>query len=85
MDGRDASLLVHIETTKLTANALDRASTGFRVGAVIPLFGVWRTMTQGSADLPAEAWILGVSTAGYLFVAAVLHRGARMVSRELKS
>jgi hypothetical protein len=80
----EPTVLVHNETWKLTANALDRASTGFAVGAVLPLFSGWRTLAQGSADLRAEAWILAVSTASYLFTAAVLHLSARAALRRLK-
>lgn len=78
------SVLVHNETVKLTANAYDRASTGFGVGAVVPLFSGWRTATQGSVDLRAEAWIFAFSTASYLFAAVVLHLFARAALRRLK-
>jgi hypothetical protein len=60
------------ERTKLAANALDRASTAcLAVGILAPL----ATLLQGQVHPPLVG--IGVSFAGWLVAAIVLHFGAR--------
>ena len=60
--------LIHNERVKLTANALDRASTGCLIaGLVAP------TVTIG------VSFLASISTGVWLFAAAVLHLSARHV------
>jgi VIT1/CCC1 family predicted Fe2+/Mn2+ transporter len=61
--------LIHNERTKLAANALDRLSTAF---VVVGVLGKTFSFTPG-----ADMWFSLVSTAGWMFGAAVLHYMAR--------
>ena len=73
------SALIDNERTKLTANALDRASTAsFAVGIFAPL----ASLLQFQDHLPA-AGIL-VSFAGWLIAGLFLHIGARRALGGLK-
>ncbi|MFH1554100.1 MAG: hypothetical protein ABII76_04450 [Pseudomonadota bacterium] len=70
--------LIHNERTKLTANALDRASTAcLTVGALGPavasLYGL------GSAVAPSHGVLITVGSIFWLIAAAVLHFMARSV------
>ena len=65
------------ERTKLIANALDRASTAFGAGCVVPFLG-WV-----KADDPASAWGAIFAMVLFIVMAAVLHAFARRVLGEL--
>ena len=72
--------LIDNERTKLTANALDRASTAcLAVGIFAPLGG----LTQGLANPPPLS--VALAFAGWFCCAIVLHIGARRLLRGLKS
>lgn len=71
--------LVDNERTKLTANALDRASTAcLAVGIFAPLASLLRVQDH----LPASGIL--VSFAGWLIAGTVLHVGARRALGGLK-
>jgi hypothetical protein len=73
------SAAIRNERTKLTANALDRASTAcLAIGVFAPLAGLF----HGSSD-PSLGW-LALSFGGWLATAIVLHYGARRVLGGLK-
>jgi membrane protein implicated in regulation of membrane protease activity len=73
------SAAIDNERTKLTANALDRASTAcLAVGILAPL----ATLLQGLARLPGAG--IAVSFTGWLAAAVVLHIGARRALRGLR-
>ncbi|OYZ91831.1 MAG: hypothetical protein B7Y01_01975 [Xanthobacter sp. 17-67-6] len=70
--------LIHNERTKLTANALDRASTAcLTVGALGPavasLYGL------GNAGAASHGVLIAVGSIFWLMAAAVLHFMARSV------
>lgn len=70
--------LIHNERTKLTANALDRASTAcLTVGALGPavasLYGL------GGGGAPSHGVLIAIGSIFWLTAAAVLHFMARSV------
>jgi hypothetical protein len=74
--------LIHNELTKLTANALDRASTAcLAVGvfgpAVAVLYGVGGAATVGT-------WLIALGSLFWLVAAAMLHLAARRVLGSLQ-
>lgn len=72
--------LVHNETTKLVANALDRASTAcLTVGVFAPIAAAIYTFA-GNAP-PTLTFVIGAVC--WIFAAAVLHMSARYVLRRL--
>jgi hypothetical protein len=81
MDGSEDPIVIWNERQKLLANALDRASTAFGVGAIIPLLNGWRT---SATDLPAQEWGLAFSAVAYIFTAVMLHMAARKVLGRLR-
>ncbi len=70
--------LIHNERTKLTANALDRASTacltvGALGSAVASLYGL------GGGGAPSHGVLIAIGSIFWLMAAAVLHFMARSV------
>jgi hypothetical protein len=66
------------EQTKLRANALDRASTAFIAGSIVPFLGWIR------ADEPASAWKSIFGIVCFMGVGAYLHLVAVGVLRGLR-
>ena len=72
------------ETTKLLANALDRASTAcFTVGILTPTAGYLYGFMNFARDVDI-VWLM-FSAIGWLFATIGLHFGARRVLKRLKS
>lgn len=73
--------LIHNETTKLVANALDRASTAcLTVGVFAPIAAALYAVTGAAASMP----VFVIGAVCWIFAAAVLHISARYVLRRLK-
>jgi hypothetical protein len=67
----------HNERTKLSANALDRASTAaLTIGVLAPMAAALYNLTAGPA---VETWFLIVGVLIWLFAAGALHFIARVV------
>jgi hypothetical protein len=73
----EAARLIKNEQTKLTANALDRASTAIGISSLFPL---WQ-LSAGSAN---RRLLFVVSAYGFLFGAFLRHRIAQRVLRRLR-
>ena len=72
---------IHNETTKLVANALDRASTAcLTVGVFAPIAAAIYTPT---GTVPATLTFI-IGAACWIFAAAVLHMSARHVLGRLQ-
>jgi hypothetical protein len=84
MSATTQATLVWNERTKLLANALDRASTVMGAGSVVPFINGWNVISSAQTTAPAKGWILVSSFLAYMFVAVVLHVGARIVLGRLR-
>ncbi len=75
--------LVHNETTKLTANALDRASTAcLTVGVIGPV--VATIYNFGGTNAAGHGILLLVGSTGWMIAAGSLHMMARRTLRGLQ-
>lgn len=67
--------MIHNERVKLLANALDRASTTFGAGSIVPLLGWIRALPPSAQPGDAATALFGM--VAFVICAVVLHLLAR--------